>query len=76
MNENKSLENENINLFTLDVEKLYPSIQPELAMQALHETLLADKSTDKKTKKAIEQFVKLSLKIHTSRIRTKVSSLR
>ena len=34
INESKTLENENVNLFTLDVEKLYPSIQPELALLA------------------------------------------
>ena len=60
INELKSLENENVNLFTLDVEKLYPSIQPELAMQAIQETLAADRSTDRKTKAAIEQFIRLS----------------
>ena len=59
-NEEGSMENGNINLFTLDVEKLYPSIQPEVAIQAIQETLSADKTTDKKTKKAIEQFIKLS----------------
>ena len=60
MNESKTLENENVNLFTLDVEKLYPSIQPELALQAIREALSADKSTDKKIKTAIEQFINLS----------------
>ena len=60
INHSKSLENENVNLFTLDVEKLYPSIQPDLAMQAIRETLAVDKTTDRKTKKAIEQFIQLS----------------
>ena len=60
VNASKTLENENVHLFTLDVEKLYPSIQPELAMQAIKETLAADRSTDRKTKAAIEQFIKLS----------------
>ena len=60
MNESKALENENIHLFTLDVEKLYPSIQPELASQAIRETLSVDKSTDKKIKTAVKQFVDLS----------------
>jgi hypothetical protein len=62
VNESKSLENENINLFTLDVEKLYPSIQPALALQAIHETLLADNSTEDKNKTAIEEFIRLSFK--------------
>ena len=34
MNNNNSFRNQNINLFTLDVEKLYLSIQPQLAMEA------------------------------------------
>ena len=54
VNASKTLENENVHLFTLDVEKLYPSIQPELAMQAIKETLAADRSTNRKTKVAIE----------------------
>ena len=62
INESKTLENENINLFTLDVEKLYPSIQPALALQAIHETLAADKTTDDKTKTAIKEFIELSFK--------------
>ena len=60
LNENGTLEKENVNLFTLDVESLYPSIDPELAMKAIHEVLMKDKTTDKNTKKAIEQFIKLS----------------
>ena len=31
--------NQNINLFTLDVEKLYPSIQPQYALEALRDML-------------------------------------
>ena len=60
INESKVLENENVFLFTLDVEKLYPSIQPELAMQAIRDALAIDKTTDKKTKKAIEHYIRLS----------------
>ena len=60
VNELKLIENENVNLFTLDVEKLYPSIRPELALQAISETLAADRTIDRKTKTAIEQFIKLS----------------
>ena len=44
----------------LGVEKLYPSIQPELAMQAITDALAIDKTTDKKTKKAIEHYIRLS----------------
>ena len=60
INTSKLLENENVNLFTLDVAKLYPSIQPELALQAIQEALAADTSTDQNTKNAIEQFIRLS----------------
>ena len=60
INESKLLQNENVNLFTMDVEKLYPSIRPELALQAIHEALAMDKTTNKKTKTAIEHFIRLS----------------
>ena len=60
MNSNGSLENENVHLFTLDVESLYPSIEPELALQAIHEALEEDQTTDRKTKHAVEMFIKLS----------------
>ena len=60
LNEDRSLEGENVNLFTLDVQSLYPSIDPELAMKAIHEVLMKDETTDKNTKKAIEHFIKLS----------------
>ena len=39
LNEDRSLERENVNLFTLDVESLYPSIDPELAKKAIHDVL-------------------------------------
>ena len=48
LNQSGTLKGENVNLFTLDVEKLYPSIKPELALQALHDALVADKTTDRK----------------------------
>ena len=60
VNSNRSLENENVNLFTLDVESLYPSIKPELAIQAIHEAFEKDTTTDKNTKNAVEMFIKLS----------------
>ena len=60
LNESRQLENENIHLFTLDVEKLYPSIQPDLAMIAIKEAFAADKTTDKKTKQACEELIKFS----------------
>ena len=60
INESKIIEKENVNLFTSDVEKLYPSIQPKLAMKAIQETLAADKSTNRNLKKVIEQFINFS----------------
>ena len=60
LNESRQLENENVHLFTLDVEKLYPSIQPDLAMMAIKEAFAVDKTTDKKTKLACEELIKFS----------------
>ena len=60
VNESKIIEKENVNLFTMDVEKLYPSIQPDLALEAIRETLAMDRTTDRKTKTAIENFIRLS----------------
>ena len=50
VNESKIIGKENVNLFTMDVEKLYPSIRPDLALEAIRETLARDKTTDRKTK--------------------------
>ena len=50
LNTERSLENENVNFFTLDVESLYPSINPELALEAFHDALMLDTTTDKNTK--------------------------
>ena len=60
LNQSNVLKNEKANLFTLDVKALYPSIQPELAMQAIREVLAKDKTTDKKIKEAITRFIELS----------------
>lgn len=60
LNEQGKIEQENVNLFTLDVEKLYPSIDPELAMKAINEILAKDTSTDKNIKTVIGHFIKLS----------------
>ena len=60
MNQSKAIESENVNLFTLDVEKLYPSIRPDIALQAIQETLSTDTTTDRKTKSVLETFVKMS----------------
>ena len=60
INENKNWGNQNIHLFTLDVEKLYPSIQPALAEEALQDLLNDIDEKDRKTGKAIKAFVQLS----------------
>ena len=39
LNDSNTLGNENYNLFTVDVEKLYPSIQPHLAEEAIADLL-------------------------------------
>ena len=60
LNNNNALRNQNVHLFTLDVEKLYPSIQPQLAMEALQDMLSGISEEDQKVGKAIEEFVRLS----------------
>ena len=60
INNSKKLENENVNLYTLDVEQLYPNIQPGPAMQAIRDAFAMDKTTDKNTKSAILHFIQLS----------------
>ena len=49
-----------MNLFTLDVAKLYPSIQPDIALRAIRETFAADTTTDRKMKSVLESFIKMS----------------
>ena len=44
----------------MDVEKLYPSIQPDIALQAIQESLAADTTTDRKLKSVLETFIKSS----------------
>ena len=61
LNTSKILENENIHLFTLDVEKLYPSIQPNLAEEAIKDLLENIEDEEQaQIRKAIQSFVKLS----------------
>ena len=61
LNANNTFENQNIHLFTLDVEKLYPSIQPRYALEALQDILANIEEEDRKIGEAIEAFVRLSL---------------
>ena len=57
-NNSNVLKEVNINLFTLDVEKLYPSIQPQMALLAIKDVMLSDTATDKRIKSALESFIK------------------
>ena len=60
LNESKSLQNENVHLFTLNVKALYPSIKPELTLQAIREVLAIDRTTKRNIKTAVAQFNELS----------------
>ena len=62
LNSKKTTKNENIDLFTLDVESLYPSIDPTLALEAIKYSLQLDKTTDKNTLNAMICFIKSSFK--------------
>ena len=53
LNKENSFRNDHINLFTLDVEKLYPSIQPDKALQAVQHTLSEDVKTEKRIKDSL-----------------------
>ena len=60
LNDSHTLSNENINLFTLDVEKLYPSIKPELAEEALNDLLADMDEENHNIATAVKEFVHLS----------------
>ena len=53
VNESNKFQDKNVNLFTLDVEKLYPSINPELALRAIRQTLYEDTVTEKRIKESL-----------------------
>ena len=61
LNESNSLTTENFNLFTIDVAKLYPSIQSELAEEALADLFGSLDEEDANIGEAVKSFVKLSL---------------
>ena len=61
LNNTKAFQNDNIHLFTLDVEKLYPSIQPDKALIAINETLSKDTKTKKVIKDALARFITFCL---------------
>ncbi len=58
VNESNKYMNRKVHLFTLDVEKLYPSIEPRLALQAIEETLHGDIETEGRIKEALLKFIK------------------
>ena len=51
-------------LFTLDVEALYPSINPEKAIEAMEDAFTTDATTSEEIKLAILEFTRLSFKEH------------
>ena len=61
LNDNNTLTNETFNLFTIDVEKLYPSIQPQLAEEAVTDLITNLDEESAAVAEAVKQFVKLSL---------------
>ena len=57
VNELNKFKDKNVNLFTLDVEKLYPSINPDLALRAIRQTLEKDTVTEKRIKDTLIKFI-------------------
>ena len=60
LNGENKLNGVNVNLFTLDVEKLYPSIQPDKALLAIKEALAEDNTTEERIKIALAVFMEFS----------------
>ena len=60
-NETDTQTDKELYLFTIDVEKLYPSIKPQLAIEALQDMLNSDESLDSNLKIILETFIKFSL---------------
>ena len=60
LNNTNTLQNENFNLFTIDVAKLYPSIQPHLAEEAVNDLLANIDEEEVDVAEAVKTFVKLS----------------
>ena len=58
---NEHSSSEKILLATLDVEAIYPSINKELALEAMKEAFSLDSTTSAGTKEALLNFMKLSL---------------
>ena len=61
LNNNQNLERKSL-LFTLDVVSLYPSIQPNLAFQALADAFSYDRQHPPSTKEALNSFIDVILK--------------
>ena len=60
VNNSEQLDDDSCNLFTLDVEKLYPSIQPNLAMEAINDLLSDVNEEDSNSAEAVKSYIKLS----------------
>ena len=60
VNNSEQLNDDSCNLFTLDVEKLYPSIQPNLAMEAINDLLSDVSEEDSNSAEAVKSYIKLS----------------
>ena len=61
LNNQRTMENQNLHLFTLDVEKFCPSIQPEHALIAIEDLLESTRDEEEaRLGEAILSFVKLS----------------
>ena len=52
------INNDNYNLFTIDVEKLYPNIQPHLAEEAISDLLFNVIDEEVDVAVAVKEFVK------------------
>ena len=52
-------ERQELLLFTLDVEALYPSIRKDLALQSLQEALMEDPTVDEATQEAVNTFIQI-----------------
>ena len=56
LNTNEALKNENVHLFTLDVENLYPSIDPTLALEAIDYAFEHYRQENKRCNKILHQI--------------------
>ena len=60
LNSSNTINNDSYNLFTIDVEKLYLSIQPRLAQESITDLLANATDEEMSNTEAIKEFVKIS----------------